>query len=142
GLLLNTSSTLINVGNKILIPDTILFDVKKDPRIMNYQIDLGAYECFREPCISNVLYVDTNSVRGRIGNSWSNAFNTLSEALFVAHSCPEVDSILITEGTYYPETKPYQMDLSMKGQEITTDDYRDLTFHIRQGLTLIGGFPG
>lgn len=142
GLRLKTSSPCINVGNKTLIFDSIYFDAKHDARVMNYQIDLGAYETYRDPCISNVIYVDTNRVVGGTGDSWANAFHTLTEALYVAHFCPDVDSILIAEGTYYPDTKPYQMDATMKGQELITSDQRDLTFHIRQGLTLVGGYPG
>ncbi|MBK8634772.1 MAG: right-handed parallel beta-helix repeat-containing protein [Saprospiraceae bacterium] len=142
GLILQTISPLINVGNKNLIADSVKYDAKHEARVMNYQVDLGAYETFRDPCISNVIYVDTNAVAGANGQSWSKAFQTLSEALFVAHNCPNVDTILITEGTYFPETKPYEMDVTMKGQEITTGNDRDLTFHIRQGLTIIGGFPG
>ncbi|GHU85825.1 hypothetical protein FACS1894153_1740 [Bacteroidia bacterium] len=84
---------------------------------------------------NRVIYVD-NTKNGN-GSSWANACNSLADALKYAHDrfnlnpwgAREVDSILVTSGTYYPNY------IAGNG---TSD--RDKSFVLVPGLTLIGGF--
>ncbi|OWY20495.1 T9SS C-terminal target domain-containing protein [Sphingobacteriales bacterium UPWRP_1] len=94
-------------------------------------------ESFAPPgCSATTLFVDASIAVSGDGTSWATAFKTLDEALLTAHTCPNVTTINITAGVYKPTKKPYNT-----GLEITTADARDVTFHIRNGLALYGGFP-
>ncbi len=88
-----------------------------------------------------ILYVDAAVATSGNGQTWATAFKTLTEALELAWQCPNVDSILVAAGEYKPSKKPYEMQPNKTGVEITTPDSRDVTFHIRTGLTVLGGFP-
>ncbi|MBK6948458.1 MAG: putative metal-binding motif-containing protein [Haliscomenobacter sp.] len=83
------------------------------------------------------LYVDNNVTVSGVGTSWATAFKTLAEALRVAHMRPCVARIHVAKGTYYPAYKPFDAG----GVEITTSDDRDKTFHLRNGLEILGGYP-
>jgi len=85
---------------------------------------------------SPTLYVDQSVSSSGNGTSWSTAFKTLDEALFVAHNCSGVNTINVAAGTYRPTKKPYA-----SGVEITTSDARDITFHLANGVAMYGGFP-
>ncbi len=143
GLRLQTGSPAVNSGNNALINPVITTDIIGAARILDGIVDMGAYEGAFSPvvCGGNVLYVDASVISSGNGESWATAFSTLDEALFVAWNCPIVDSILVAAGTYKPSRKPYEMLLNKTGVEITTPDARDVTFHIRTGLTVLGGYP-
>jgi hypothetical protein len=69
------------------------------------------------------------------GSSWANAYASLADALTVAHACTIITTIKVAAGTYKPTQKPYN-----NGAEMTTNDARDITFQVRDGLTLEGGY--
>ena len=51
-----------------------------------------------------VLYVDSSAISGKnLGNSWADAYVSLSEALYHAGICPDIDSIHVAAGTYFPD---------------------------------------
>ena len=88
------------------------------------------------------MYVNSTIAISGDGESWSNAFGKLDDALYTAWQCPSVTTILVEKGTYIPSRKPYNMDINKKGIEVVTSDDRDRTFHIRPGLDIRGGYSG
>src|SRR5690606_15652899 len=80
----------------------------------------------------NKMYVDVNATGNNDGTSWTNAFTSLATAVHTANTNLTIDSILIAEGTYYPEKyltgSLYQIDI-LKNFLITRDN-----------LTILGGF--
>ncbi|OWY24927.1 hypothetical protein C7N43_21670, partial [Sphingobacteriales bacterium UPWRP_1] len=87
-------------------------------------------------CSATTLFVDASVPASGSGTTWGTAFKTFDEALFTAHTCPNVTTINVAAGLYKPTKKPYNA-----GLEITTADAREVTFHIRDGLAVYGGFP-
>src|SRR5680860_1156731 len=77
---------------------------------------------------NGVVYVDSSATGGNNdGTSWTDAFTDLQNALLARVICTaNVDTILVAQGTYYPT--PDGMD-------------RDSSFHIPDGVVLLGGFP-
>ncbi|MDG2245561.1 MAG: right-handed parallel beta-helix repeat-containing protein [Flavobacteriales bacterium] len=69
------------------------------------------------------IYVDINASGSNDGQSWTNAFTDLQDALAVAGNG---DEIWVSNGVYKPTT--------------TTD--RDISFNIPDGVELYGGFAG
>ncbi len=68
------------------------------------------------------IYVNANAGGGNNGQSWTNAFLTLSDALSNATSG---DKIWVSAGTYYP----------------TAGNNRSISFVIPSGVEILGGFP-
>ncbi len=68
------------------------------------------------------IYVNASASGGNNGQSWTNAFLTLSDALSSASSG---DQIWVGEGTYYP----------------TAGNNRSISFVIPSGVEILGGFP-
>jgi len=117
-------SPVINAGQDSFV--STMFDLAGDTRIRN-KVDIGAYEYPQHS--GNLLYVDSSRLVAGDGRSWDNAFTKLSDALVLAHSCLNIDSILIAGGTYYPT-----------GHKAGTN--RDSAFAIlRGGIKLYGGYP-
>ena len=130
GLRLTADSPAINAGTVIGAPDTDILGIFRSD-----QPDLGAYE--RSTCnFALALYVDASITESGNGESWETAFSTLTEALNIAHSCPWIDTIMVAAGTYFPEKKPFYYDV-----QVNTTDVRDVTFHLSDGLVLLGGYP-
>ena len=97
------------------------------PRVYGSAIDIGVYEFFNCPG-ATTLHVNGLAAAGGDGSSWGQALQTLSQALQIATFCPQVDSILVAEGTYYPT-----------GAQNGTN--RDSAFVIlRGGLVVLGGY--
>lgn len=120
----NLISPVINVGTTVSENTISSVDLSGNTRISDGTIDLGAYENFCEA--PTTIYVDNSRTSSGNGYSWNTAFKNLTEALSLAQSCSQVNTILIAKGTYYPTT---QID-------------RDATFLITRGnLRLIGGYP-
>jgi hypothetical protein len=129
GYRLQTSSAAINYGNNALIYSDITKDITNAERILQLQVDAGAYES--TGCLGTTkLYVDASvdSLNGN-GLSWATAFKYLNDALKMANSCPFVDSVLIAEGTYYPSG------------DISSTVSTDVAFEISRPLKLFGGYP-
>lgn len=132
GLRLQAGSPAINSGSlSITSPSTDIIGATRGV----VPFDLGAYEWFT--CSgSTTLYVDASAPSSGSGYSWGGAFKTLDEALFVAQTCTNITTINVAAGTYKPSKKPYY-----NGIEITSADSRDVTFYLRENLSLYGGFP-
>ncbi|MDE1191965.1 MAG: Ig-like domain-containing protein [Arachidicoccus sp.] len=78
---------------------------------------------------SNTLYVDSSIAKSGNGASWSSAFKTLNEAIDWVKICPNITTINVAKGTYYPT-----------GNQAGTN--RDSSFIIfRGGIKIYGGFP-
>ena len=75
------------------------------------------------------IFVDSSASGLNTGLNWTDAYTSLQTAI---DSSMSGDTICIAEGTYYPSEKPRGCT--------TCDSTRDVTFHIKDGLTLIGGF--
>jgi surface protein len=80
------------------------------------------------------IYVNTNATGANTGESWTDAFTSLQDAIEVANACT-IPEIWVAQGTYYPSAHP---------REITSGTVtdRDFTFHIVDGTKIYGGFAG
>jgi hypothetical protein len=131
GLQLKSTSPVINAGSNSLVPGGITTDITGAQRIQGGTVDMGAYE---SPVIINcafsTLYVDGTKASSGQGNSWANAFKTLSEALERARYCSNVNTIMVAKGTYYAT-----------GDQGGSN--RDSAFLIPQrgGIRIYGGYP-
>ena len=72
-------------------------------------------------CAGNI-YVDRTATGANNGTSWANAHTDLQSALSAAISG---DTIHVAQGTYKP----------------TTSTYNNVTFQLKNGVTLLGGYP-
>jgi hypothetical protein len=83
------------------------------------------------------LYVDSNIPISGNGLTWSTAFKTFDEAIKLSWTDNTIKNIYLAEGIYKPLKKKYNLD----GTNIITSSDRDMTFHIKEGISIIGGFP-
>jgi predicted outer membrane repeat protein len=129
GLALYFSSAAANQGDATGLDDILpTTDLAGNARIIGGTIDLGAYES--TAAAPHVLYVDsTHGNDANNGSSWALAYQTLAQALTIAHMPGSpVDSILVAKGTYYPG-----------GTQAST--VRDSAFTLLRGnLKLYGGY--
>jgi len=130
---LQQTSPAINGGKNSLVPLSINTDIIGRSRILNSQVDIGAFEV--AACGMDVLFVDIDASPGGDGLSWSTAFDNLQDAIDISALCGNVQSIWVAEGYYYP-TKIYDAN-----QDGTLDD-REKTFYIDHNVKIYGGFDG
>lgn len=78
-----------------------------------------------------IIYVNVNAGNANDGTSWTNAFNTLQDALTTANNCLEVEQIWVAQGKYYPD----------RGQSFTLNN-QEHSFSLLNNLTIYGGFSG
>ncbi len=103
-------------------------DLDGNPRIVLAVIDLGSYENQAFPCpTGGVVYVDEDATGAQSGASWSDAFISLQDALYVSNDC----EIRVAEGAYYPDK---DSDYS--------ENKRTATFRLKSGVAIYGGFNG
>ena len=77
----------------------------------------------------SVLYVDSSAIDGNnLGNSWSDAYVSLSDALYHASQCSDIDSIHVAAGTYFPDIGGLA-------------NPRTASFVIPEGIQILGQFP-
>ncbi len=138
GLRLQEVSLVINAGiasfgSPNVVPTA---DILGTVRPQGGGVDIGAYEWFSICYGATNLHVDASVSTSGNGTSWATAFKTLSEALVIAHCCTNINTIKVAAGTYLPTHKPFN-----SCNEITTANARDITFHLPDGLTLLGGYP-
>lgn len=69
-------------------------------------------------------YVDSSVTGNELGQSWTNAFKTLTRALQVAGQFPQITEVWIAKGTYFP------------------GNMRSNSFTLRDSLHVYGGFHG
>jgi len=130
---LQPASPAINAGHNDSIPAGITTDLAGNPRIRGCMVDMGAYE-YQGATGNNIVYVDSSATGINDGSSWANAYTSLAGAVLAAHSCTDIDSILVAKGTYYPEHIPPTNSTNI------TD--RNKTFYfLRDGLAVLGGYP-
>jgi hypothetical protein len=85
---------------------------------------------FEAPDDCSVLYVDFDASGANDGSSWTDAFNSLQDALSEAATGPTaIDELWVAEGTYYPDI----------GMGLTPGD-PTLSFDLQYNLGLYGGF--
>ena len=77
---------------------------------------------------ADTIFVDTAATGTNDGSSWTNAYLHLQDALASASS---EDEIWVSQGTYYPDRGVGQ-----------TDNDRNSTFQLKNGVALYGGFTG
>ena len=132
GLRLQPGSPAINMGNNAAIAG-ITTDITGGPRILQGTVDMGAYENLGCPsAATDTLYVNASNMSPVDGSIWDNAFNKLQDALALACGCPNTDfDIWVAKGTYYPDEGVGR-----------TDNNRDETFALCDGIKLYGGFAG
>ena len=75
-----------------------------------------------------ILYVDQSKTSSGNGTSWSQAIESLSEAIQYANECDKVSEIRVARGTYKPSTTASAAS-------------RKLAFLIERGYKLTGGYP-
>ncbi|WP_299550598.1 right-handed parallel beta-helix repeat-containing protein [Seonamhaeicola sp.] len=81
----------------------------------------------QQSSIKNIIYVNSSLSANGDGSSWKTAYNSLETALLRASIKSE---IWVAKGIYYPERK------------VTGKDNRDRSFHLKNNVTLLGGFNG
>ncbi len=72
----------------------------------------------------NILYVNSTATGANNGTSWTDAYTDLQSAL--NSTCPGITEIWVAAGTYKP----------------TTDANRNLSFSLKNGVAIYGGFNG
>ncbi|MCP3995560.1 MAG: beta-propeller fold lactonase family protein, partial [bacterium] len=78
--------------------------------------------------VRSALYVDAAATGNNTGQSWTDAFPNLQDALAAANS--GLQDIWMAAGTYYPDLGADQ-----------TPGSRSSTFRLQDGMTIYGGFP-
>ena len=133
GLRLKASSVAIDAGLNLYGPTNDIVDAT---RPFGPNVDMGAYESLESKIIIScpgfaTLYVDGSKSSSGNGSSWTQAFKTISEALYIANQCNVVDSIFVAEGTYHPANDDGSVSLN-----------RFNSFRIfRDNIKLYGGYP-
>ncbi|WP_053002335.1 BspA family leucine-rich repeat surface protein [Kordia jejudonensis] len=83
---------------------------------------------------SSRIYVNTNATGANTGESWTDAFTSLQDAIDLSNNCT-IPEIWVAQGTYYPSAHPRDVTSG------TLTD-RDFTFHLVDGTKMYGGFTG
>jgi hypothetical protein len=132
---LQACSPAIDAGTNVGTPTTDLNGTNRPFNAYGIGLassDMGAYEYstpvnYCTSCISaNILYVKANATGANNGTSWSNAIRDLQKALAIANACPGIQQIWVAAGTYKP----------------TIGTNRDISFSLKNGLAIYGGFNG
>ena len=79
--------------------------------------------------IGQVYYVDAYAAGLRNGTSWANAFHELQDALYLATPGAR---ILVAAGRYWPDWNPVSHTVTANRAD---------TFQLKNGVTLLGGYP-
>ncbi len=102
-------------------------------------VDMGAYE-FGSGALPSRLYVDASVPLGFSGTSWADAMTELRDALTAAAlSEGAVTEIWVAAGTYTPAPPPPPTD---PGGLRDPSGSKYLSFQLRSGLAVYGGFAG
>ena len=120
-LRLQGCSPAINLASNAALPAGITSDRASSARIVNTNIDMGAYER-QSPATSVIIYVDATATGNNSGESWANAYNNLSSAITELNFCSPGTTIQVATGTYTaPINSTYNFD--------------------KLGASILGGFP-
>jgi len=77
-----------------------------------------------------IIYVDDDAFGNNDGSSWENAYIYLQDALADADDSEKPVEVHVAQGIYKPNTVPFGRDV------------REVTFRLRNDVSLIGGFAG
>ncbi len=124
--------TCLNIGN-----NTVTLTVTDSEGIQGTCTATVTVTAFPLP----VVYVNSNAMGNNTGESWTNAFTSLQEALNLAQNCGATNEIWVASGTYYPSAVPRDITTLGGSTPIPLTD-RDFTFHLVNGVKLYGGFNG
>lgn len=120
---LQTGSPALNAGSNSAVSG-VATDLAGNPRILDGTVDLGAFEHPAGP-----IYVNDDAPGPtHDGLSWTTAYTNVQDALSAADSG---DPIWVAAGVYYPDEGAGQ-----------TDNDRNSTFQLVNGVALYGGFAG
>jgi len=122
----STSSTTYNAID--LIPNTLYYWKVIPRNSSGFAVSCPTISFTTKNC--NHWFVKTNGNDGSSGNSWNNAKQDLSIVMLNALAG---DSIHVAAGTYYPTRDSLN--------NILPSDQRTLTFTLKPGIKLIGGYP-
>lgn len=127
-LTLQDLSPAIDAGSATFT--TLTQDLNGSARIVGASPDMGAYE--HNPCPVK-LYVDIDATGANDGRNWTDAFNSLQDAIDLARTCM-VDTIWVAEGTYKPS--------KTSGGNGSNPNSRSNTFYVNFDVVIQGGFQG
>ena len=92
-----------------------------------------------------VVCVDASASGNNDGGCWTDAYVHLQDALDEARANPGTDyEIRVAEGTYYPDEDALANDGSNDGSQTrdhTADDESESFTLVRDGVTVLGGYP-
>ena len=126
---LSSDSPALDSGNNDAVTEDT--DLAGNSRIAGDTVDLGAYEGAaldpepNEPQLAEntpIIYVDRNASGDNKGTSWDNAYTNLRSAL---NNAAFGSQVWVAQGTYTP-----------------SQDERDLSFQLKNAVTVYGGFSG
>ncbi|MDL2223579.1 hypothetical protein LJB98_05735, partial [Bacteroidales bacterium OttesenSCG-928-M11] len=122
-------------------------DLAAGLRIIEEEIDLGAYEYYLDECpfgFSDV-YVKDFTVEGaepgdNSGEDWDNAHPDLAYVLHIARKYPEcIKNIYVAEGTYLPK---YDMETNELYDAGNIGQFlNNVSFVVPDGITIKGSYP-
>ncbi len=131
-------TSIDTVGQALCEGDSILIDGQWITEVGYYPTTYGnSHNCdsvivtevfFESPCIwtgGEYVFVDTDAAGDNNGTSWEDAFNELTDAIYVAGRYENVQEIWVAEGTYHPHLTR-----------------RDTSFILRDSIKIYGGFLG
>ncbi|MCF7955468.1 MAG: right-handed parallel beta-helix repeat-containing protein [Phycisphaerae bacterium] len=121
-LRLSANSPCIDAGDNSVV--TVTTDLDGNARIVD-TVDMGAYEFTG----THLVYVDADAAGDNSGQSWADAYTSLVEAL---KNTTYPYEVRVAQGTYRPN------DPNDDGPV----DERELTFRIRNGVSVKGGYAG
>lgn len=100
GLKLSAISLSVNTGDNTKVPANITTDFTGAARIQNTTVDKGAYE--GGIFTGNKMYVNQSISTSGDGTSWAKAVKEMRDAMPVANSYSQIDSVFVAAGTYKP----------------------------------------
>lgn len=132
GLDLDTTSTILDKGDTLLVPPSLEYDFGGEMRVIGQGVDMGAYEGIGRCPIDSIIYVDSAAQGGRSGGCWHHAFTDLHDAIKVAVAGQQ---IWVAKGTYVPY-------LDKDNNVLSSTYIHRASFQLNDGIKMYGGFDG
>lgn len=105
-----------------------------NPRLFLLAVVLGSLStasAAAQPTPADTIYVDQSATGADDGSSWTNAYQSLQDALQAARTNDTDDAVWVAAGTYHPDD----------GSGVQEDD-RSASFRAESGIDLRGRFAG